>query len=189
MHRRPSAAFANVCGPANYAEKLLTKRGNSNMTSPRGSFFKVLSIAVFVLMTFCYGYAQTSTGDDGCTNQSLQGEFGFTITGNNAAVGPFAIVGRFEADGQGNVVGVGTEAFFPVIGRQNFSATYTVNPECTGRAVLTFTDSGQVTHLDFILVDDGREVLLIVTDRGVVESGSAKKQFPRRNPPNQDQGN
>jgi hypothetical protein len=155
------------------------------MTFPRDSVPKVLSLAVFLLMSFCCGYAQNN--DDGCTNASLKGEFGFSITGTNAGVGPFATVGRFVSDGKGNITGVATEAILPVIGpNQAFTATYTVTSECAGSAVLTFTDSGAATHLNFVLVDRGREILIIVTDRGAVESGSAKKQFPQHPPEHSD---
>lgn len=150
------------------------------MTFSRGCVSKGLSLGVFLLMTFCYGYAQS---DDECTNASLKGEFGFTITGTNGGVGPFATVGRFVADGHGNITGVATEAILPVIGpNQAFTATYTVASDCRGSAVLTFTDEGAVSDLNFVIVDGGREVLIIVTDRGAVESGSAKKQFRRHDP-------
>lgn len=145
------------------------------MTFPRGSVSKMLSLAAFLLMTFCYGYAQD---DDGCTNANLKGEFGFSITGTNAGAGPFATVGRFVSDGNGRITGVATEAILGVIGpNQAFTATYTVTAECRGSAVLIFTDAGVRIHLNFVIVDGGREAFIIVTDRGAVESGSAKKQF------------
>lgn len=157
-----------------------------DMTCPRSSMPRVLGIAVFLLMTFCYGYAQD---DNACSNKSLKGSFGFRITGTNGAVGPFAFVGHFVADGEGNITGAGTEAILPVVGRnQPFAATYTVNADCTGSAVLTFTspDAHSSARLDFVLVDDGKEIMLIDTDRGTVESGVARKQFSRQGPAGSD---
>jgi hypothetical protein len=53
--------------------------------------------------------------------------------------------------------------------------TYTVNSDCTGSAVITQTD-GSLTHIDFVIVDHGREVLTLPTDPGLVITGTAKKQ-------------
>lgn len=136
---------------------------------------RILSVAAFVLMALCCAYGLE---EEGCSDQNLKGAFGFTISGVSAKEGPFAIVGAFDADGSGKIAGAGTEAILGVIGpNQAFTGTYHVTADCKGTGVLTFTDSGLQSHLSFVLVDDGKEILIIVTDRGEVEFGSAKKQF------------
>lgn len=156
---------------------ILNERKPISMNCLRCSSGKLLSLAVLMLMTFGYGHGLE---EKVCSNRSLEGSFGFTISGTNAVAGPFAIVGSFDVDGRGNISGAGTEAIVAVIGpNQAFTGTYNVDTNCKGTALLTFTDSGLQTHLSFVLVDDGKEAMIIVTDRGTVEFGAAKKQFAR----------
>jgi hypothetical protein len=140
---------------------------------------KLVVVITLLLLSAGYSYAQS---DEGCSNANLKGGFGFVISGINLPTGPFALMGRFVADGEGNLTGTGTEqAVFGAFRNVPFAATYTVNADCTGSATLTFTTSenhGQA-HLDFVLVDGGREVIIIDSDRGSIETGSAKKQFPK----------
>ena len=143
---------------------------------------KFVTVVVLLLLSVGCCYAQ-SDSDDACSNADLKGGFGFVIAGTNLPTGPFAFMGRFVADGAGNLTGSATEqATFGVFRNVPFAAIYTVNPDCSGRAILTFTTSenhGQA-QLDFVLVDDGKEILFIDSDRGSIETGSAKKQFSRR---------
>lgn len=142
---------------------------------------KTLSTLLIVFLAIPYLHAQDDADDNNvptCSNDSLRGQFGFKITGTNLATGPFAFVGRFEADGLGNIIGKGTEAIPQGIFRPPFSAVYTVQPDCTGVAILTFNTENQAqARLDFVIVDDGNEILFLDSDRGVIESGTAKKQF------------
>jgi hypothetical protein len=146
---------------------------------------KTLSTFLILFLAIPYLHAQDDADDHNvptCSNESLRGQFGFKITGTNLATGPFAFVGRFEADGLGNIIGKGTEAIPQGIFRPPFSAVYAVQPDCTGVAILTFnTETQAQARLDFVIVDDGKEILFLDSDRGVIESGAAKKQF--KSPP------
>jgi hypothetical protein len=143
---------------------------------------KTLSTLLMLFLAVPYLHAQDDADDHSipaCSNESLRGQFGFKITGTNLAIGPFAFIGRFEADGLGNIIGKGTEAIPQGIFRPPFSAVYTVQPDCTGVAILTFTatENAAQARLDFVIVDDGNEIIFLDSDRGVIESGEAKKQF------------
>jgi hypothetical protein len=55
------------------------------------------------------------------------------------------------------------------------AGTYTVNPDCTGS--LTFTDNrGRTAHRFAAIVQDGKEIDYVFTDRGIPGTGVAKKQ-------------
>src|SRR5205085_11575033 len=105
-----------------------------------------VTLVVLLLLSLGCGYAQSdkdgNDSDDACSNADLKGGFGFVISGTNLPTGPFAFMGRFMADGAGNLTGSATEqAIFGAFRNVPFAATYTVNADCTGHAVLTFTTS------------------------------------------------
>lgn len=115
-----------------------------------------------------------------CSNDTLRGGFGFKVTGTNTVRNVlFAITGRFEADGKGSITGVQVESVGGTVFATPFTATYTVNSDCTGNSAFTFPN-GLVVHLFFVLVDNGNEAIIIDIGQGTVETGTAKKQFPTR---------
>lgn len=136
---------------------------------------QILAALLFLLA----GAIQLQAQDD-CSVHSLQGAFGFRVTGINTALqAQFAVTGRFVADGEGSVTGIQLESVNGFQQPTTFHATYQVNPDCTGISVFTF-QNGIVAHLFFVLVDDGNEVIIMDADLGTVETGTAKKQFPVR---------
>jgi hypothetical protein len=159
----------------------------------------VLTLALFFVSLLAFGMAfKTRKGDsrvsivpsaqaedkdeDGgscprnCSLRTLNGCYGFTFSGPILGFGPIAGIGVENFDGQGhatitqtrNINGSG-----PI--RDTVTATYTVNPDCTGTNVITQTD-GTLTHIDFVIVDHGKELLTLPTDPGAVLTGSLKKQ-------------
>jgi hypothetical protein len=133
-------------------------------------------IKVFAILLLVTLGGACSQAQGVCTDRSLRGDFGFTLTGTNFAIGQFAFVGGFSADGDGNFKGSGTESVVGHIYRGvPFAGTYTVNEDCSGSATLIFT-GGTEAKLDFVLVGHGSEVFLIDSDEGVSETGTAKLQ-------------
>jgi hypothetical protein len=116
-------------------------------------------------------------GQDACAN--LQGSYGFSRNGT-AGSGTIsaAAVGVIVFDGVGNVSGHDTTSVNGNIIRRTFSGTYVVNPDCTGSITVTFITGtpGRVSPSDFVIVDDGKGLLLINTNAGEVILGSARKQ-------------
>jgi hypothetical protein len=113
-----------------------------------------------------------------CSIASLHGAFGFTATGTVGGVGPVARVGWETFDGEGNASGIATTSVNGTIYHSTFTATYTVNPNCTG----TFTEKDSAigpADDDIVIVDGGREIQAINADSGGVITADWKKQFPQ----------
>jgi hypothetical protein len=85
-----------------------------------------------------------------------------------------AFVGRLTADGEGTFCGVDTISREGVILHRTYTATYTVNPDCTG-SYEADTSLG-VVHADFAIIGNGEEVRNIRTDEGQVLTFQLKKQ-------------
>lgn len=118
--------------------------------------------------------AQAESTD--CSLASLNGSYGFTLSGSYVpAAISYATTGRFVSDGHGSVTGSVVESVNGSISSGTFTATYTVAKDCTGTAVFNF-NNGSKSELVFTIVSGGREALLMDTDPGTVETGTAKKQ-------------
>ena len=92
-----------------------------------------------------------------CSNQTLRGRYGSTLTGtvNNL---PFAAVNLVTADGDGNISGSGTIVYDGTVIPSSFTATYTVSADCSGSFV-----SSSGTSENIVISRDGRLVQIIVT--------------------------
>jgi len=109
---------------------------------------------------------------------------GVTISSGTVVLGtPFTLLGRFVADGNGNLVTDNAAAASPVT--RNIIGTYTVNPDCSGTAKIT--DSTGVTRgISFVLVNAQGQtgpttnlrqaVQYVFSDTGVFGTGSAGLQ-------------
>jgi hypothetical protein len=111
-----------------------------------------------------------------CSLSTLNGCYGFTFSGTILGLGPIAGIGVINYDGQGHAaitqtLNINGSGGIPT----TVTATYTVNSDCTGSEVVTQTD-GSLTHIDFVIVDHGKEILTLPTDPGSVITGTAKKQ-------------
>ncbi len=126
-----------------------------------------------------------------CTIDGLSSSFGISatgvtttpapITGTTATATPFSILGRFVADGAGNLVEDSIAQASPLADRQ-VTGTYTVNADCTGTATL-LTPDGKKRGANFVIVTQGTNLTngpqtleFAFTDAGVVGSGLAQQQ-------------
>lgn len=108
--------------------------------------------------------------------KSLEGTYALLADGTIPGVGPVVAIGVFGFDGEGgctfvetlNIAGGGG------VERTADGCTYTVNADGTGSITEVFGASE--SHLGIVLADRGREFRLIVTDPGIVASGTARKQ-------------
>jgi hypothetical protein len=122
---------------------------------------------------------QTAVADEGCSNQSLRGAYGFAIDGqafgaNGQEAAEFADAGRIVFDGHGGLNGTDTESLNGLITTGlTFSGAYSVQAACTGTAVIS---GGITANLRFMLVEGGQEVNVIDTDPGLVAAGQISKQ-------------
>ena len=142
-----------------------------------------LVLAVLFLALSVTAYAQDDDAPS-CSTNSLKGAFGFQITGTNNFFGPFAFSGRFAADGKGNITsGTGTESVAgDVVSGVPFIGTYTINADCTGKAVIVFvrSDNQQQAGLNFTLVNDGQGLFFMSSDQQTIETGIAQKIFVKK---------
>jgi len=115
-----------------------------------------------------------------CTNESLQGKFGFTAHGTTLPAlglqgpltGAFASSGYADFDGSGHFTLTATSSFNGVIqGPATVTGTYTVNSDCS----YTSKASNGVTFRA-VIVNHGRELLILQTTSGVVITGIARKE-------------
>jgi hypothetical protein len=108
--------------------------------------------------------AQTSNRH--CSNRTLSGDYGCSVQGvllNIPGLPPeatFVGVTTSHFDGKGNVTGtehvvVNGLSFNP--GWDANSGTYSVDPNCTGTAVVNTPNSPVPLNLYFVIVDDGKE--------------------------------
>ena len=131
-----------------------------------------------------------------CTINGLFSAFGITATGvaptptttttppgltTPSDLAPFTILGRFVADGAGNLVEDATALQSPLVNRE-VTGTYNVNSDCTGTALLVTAD-GQKRNANLVIVNVGSDLSngpqaleFAFSDPGVVGSGSAQQQ-------------
>jgi len=105
-----------------------------------------------------------------CSNRTLKGSYGATITGTIAGL-PFAELDLVSADGKGNFSGTGTVSYNGSVSNVTFTATYTINSDCSGSASLS---TGVTQNL--VIKADGSEVQFIGTNSPDAQvTGDAKQ--------------
>jgi hypothetical protein len=113
-----------------------------------------------------------------CKERALKGSFGSRFEGHVVGVGPVVSVGVLIADGEGNVFGHDFASANGLIVNRTATGTYHVNPDCTGSVEATFHTGtpGKVSHIDFIIVDDGNKLFATISDPGTVINGVVERQ-------------
>ena len=81
-----------------------------------------------------------------------------------------AYVAQVILDGKGNVSGSGTFDVNGTIDTTTITGTYTLSANCTGTAKIT-PSGGNPLNFNFVVVNGGKEILLIETDTGTVVGG------------------
>ena len=84
------------------------------------------------------------------------------------------IVGHLTADGKGNLMGSETSSVDGVISMASVTGTYTENADCTGTAQITPVGSTTM-NFNTVLVNEGKEQLLIETDSNTLVAGTAQE--------------
>jgi hypothetical protein len=111
-----------------------------------------------------------------CGLQTLKGTYAAMFNGVAFDVGPFASVGVVTFDGNGNVSATHRASFNGVPGVFTFAGTYEVEADCTG-TMTTIHNPGEFEgHFYFVILDKGKEVLLIQQDPGSIFTATFKRQ-------------
>jgi hypothetical protein len=167
------------------------------MTQKQSPISKVTVLSIIAILTFAVllsgnwsnnfsafampaqGSSSDEANDQGCTNKSLQGTYGFTAQGvtlKGSPVpaplqGPFASSGSATFDGQGNFTLTATSSFNGLVqGPTTVKGTYSVNKDCTYDSV---AENGATFRS--VIVNGGKEILILQTTPGVAIIGTAKK--------------
>jgi hypothetical protein len=164
----------------------------------RNNILRVFFFATLLLSLAAVASAQDRDDIHTCSNATVAGHWGYSETGTLYVSGvavPYASVGTFTLDADGNYAGERTASLGGKIVKATFKGTATVNSDCTGTLTISFYDqSGNVTSTAtkfLVFVDHSREARAIATSvEQVVSSGTvsipavlttnAKKLSPAR---------
>ena len=132
----------------------------------RRSIMKMTMVPV--LLAAAAASADDSPGWPGCTNRTLAGVYGFTVSGT-APSGPGSVekiigLATTRFDGAGNFTQIDwTHGEFtgPVADRPGWG-TYQLNPDCSGTMELNIQDLPVVIQLRIVVVDGGNEIRTVV---------------------------
>jgi hypothetical protein len=135
----------------------------------------------FLAAVFSGALAQ---GKGNCSNASLNGSYGVTATGTAIGVGPVALVGVFNYDGQGNFTGIIYQKVNGNNVQLTFTGTYNVDSSCVVSDTVYLSNKQIATHAS-VVVDWGNEFYILNTTAptatsGNVVIGTGKKLFTER---------
>lgn len=121
---------------------------------------------------------------EGCSLKTLNGSYGFGADGlvnptgqpfvSTSATIPIAVISAQAFDGAGNFSSSNTSNVGGFVFTSTGSGTYTVNADCTGSATSNLSN-GEVIHVSFVVIDNGRQILSVSADPGVISFARAIK--------------
>jgi hypothetical protein len=138
------------------------------------------SLVAAVVIAAVVAWSSSAPAEQRFSDKSLKGAWGFNAHGFLAGgTVPASAMGRNTYDGNGGCFSESRlNAGGTVLALASLSCTYTVNPDGTGVQQTTFTAGVFTTH--FVLVDNAKEFLFIVSDTAqpgtTIASGVAKRQ-------------
>jgi len=127
-----------------------------------------------VSVLFVFGLTSDVWADNGCKAAILRGAYGFAGTGldvvrksaNAIGVAPITFVGDISFSGKGLLSGSYTaDANGRIKHNVQFTGAYVVNSDCTGSAAV-LEKSRDESHFEMVILNNGREVRAMQTDRG-----------------------
>lgn len=110
-----------------------------------------------------------------CGSNAKKRTFAALLSGKIPNVGPIAYVSQVSLDGKGGVSGSGTFIVNGTVFSGTFGGSYTENPDCTGTMQIVPTGSFPTTNFYTVVVNGGKEILLLETDTGTVVAGDMQQ--------------
>jgi hypothetical protein len=112
-----------------------------------------------------------------CSDRTLRGDYGFALQGEILGPGiQFRGVVMQHYDGRGHITQVDhivENGMPPATEWRPGTGTYSVNPNCTGSAVLIVPgDPGSPINLHFVVVNQGKEIHQVVDANAVTAVGT-----------------
>jgi hypothetical protein len=137
---------------------------------------RTVLIASIVLLVLCWIPASAlAEGKTTCSNATLTGAYAFTESGFITGIGPVAVAGVLESDGKGKINATDTVSLNGQINEETLSFNYQVNGDCTGSAASA--PGQEPAHFNFVLINNGEQVVGIHTDTGTTLILKGKQQF------------
>jgi hypothetical protein len=155
-------------------------------TPTGGSPFSIVvtSTGFLAVHPFSEGFA-VKQGSPACTNAGVKGSFGFETTGvflaGAPATGWVAFIGELKltvgpsGEGviSGHIAGAEDSTIF-TFAEEPVTGWYTVGKDCRGSATIKPEGLSEM-HFHFVVVDCGKEMLVVETDADTVVSGTLVK--------------
>jgi len=124
-------------------------------------------------------------GSATCTNAGVEGSFGFETTGVIVAgapgTRPVAFIGELElsvnTSGEGVISGnvaSSEDGTFLTFADEPVTGSYSIDSNCRGTATIVAKERS-VMHFRLVVVDGGKEMLVVQTDGGTVVSGALQR--------------
>ena len=149
------------------------------MRRPTITLFSTLMLLITVVVL---GNPPTSTAQNqgrrarSCGLQTLKGTYGAMFNGTVFDVGPFSSVGIVTFDGNGNVSPTHRASFNGNPGVYPFAGTYEVDADCSGTMTTLHNPGNFEGHFYFVIIDKGKEVMVIQQDQGSIFTATFKRQ-------------
>lgn len=138
---------------------------------------QTLLVTLLVLAVLTSGGISQAGGD---SNKTLKGTYGFSGSGTlMGGTVQAAIVGLNSFDRAGGCdITAKINAFGAVTDVHAVTCTYSVNPDGTGGLDVTFDRFPGEFHSDFVIVDNAKEILSVLSDAsgGTVATAVTKRQ-------------
>ena len=182
-----NGVIATEIVPGTYAvASNCTGKGTWIIGTMKDNFSFVVTSNGFFLVTQFPGATQEGVaakqGSPTCTNERVEGSFGFQATGLFVAgapvTGPVALVGELKlsvtASGAGVISGrvAGSEnGTLFTFAQEPVTGSYSVDADCRGTATITPKGRSEM-HFKLVVVGGGNEMLAIETDANTVVSGT-----------------
>jgi hypothetical protein len=139
----------------------------------RKSILRILMVATAMIVCFVLADASalaqsdtTHSGDRRCSNRTLFGDYGSQIEGTVLGPNlPFRGLAMAHFDGKGNITQVDHIVFNGIPPAEEWTpgtGTYTVNPDCTGSAVINSPSGQGPVNLHFVVVNHGKQINQVV---------------------------
>jgi hypothetical protein len=142
-----------------------------------------MNLTAVASLLILVAFAASARGQSGpCSNATIRGKYGFTITGQilgGPVAGPVAGVAMEFFDGQGHLTQVDHVLLNgnpPAVQWRPATGTYTLNADCTGTEEIDFTDGSPSLHLSMVVVRFGREIRVVVDDPGIATTAVGIKR-------------
>lgn len=102
--------------------------------------------------------------------------FASNVTGTNTTVGPVTSLLHVAFSGAGSLSGNGTLNLSGSIAPFTLTGSYTENSDCTGTALVIPSIVGvSPSNFYFVVVNGGKELLMVETDTDAIVSGNAQQ--------------